>query len=193
MNVRRAATLLEFLVVLAILATLVGLSLPAVQQARTRASELVCKNNLNQINLGVGQYVETHKGLPRPGTPAVIGGWSYAVLPFIEQGVLHSGTRPGIAIAAAPPAFTQPPTIMRCPHRVDRGETGMISSHYVLVPTNRRNGFLLFDAPTDLRVPWASGPEMSRPDVVRSTGPHHGGFFCAYGFQAGVGFVEHSE
>jgi prepilin-type N-terminal cleavage/methylation domain-containing protein len=44
---RRAVTLVELLVVLVILAGLVGLLLPAVQAAREKAREAVCKNNLH--------------------------------------------------------------------------------------------------------------------------------------------------
>ena len=47
----------------------------------------------------------------------------------------------------------------------------------------RRNG-----SPLDVKVPWASGPQMAFTEVVRQTGPHNRGFFYARGFQDGVDF-----
>ena len=60
MTTRRAVSLVEFLLVVGICAVLVGLSLPAVQKARERALAMTCRNNLHQINLAVGNYVEGH-------------------------------------------------------------------------------------------------------------------------------------
>jgi Tfp pilus assembly protein PilE len=192
MNTRRAVTLIEFLVVFGILAILTGLLLPAVQKARERALEIKCKNNLYQLNLAVGEYVVVHKSLPKLGSDEIIGGWSYEILPFIEQKALHDCTKTGIAISAAPEAILRPPPIFCCPFREERDEptvTNMLPANYVLVPTSGRDSFLLFDAPIQLQVPWASGPELSHSNVVNSTGPHHGGFFFSQGFQEGVGFV----
>jgi len=59
---RRAMTLVELLVVVAIIGMLVALLLPAIQAARGTARAATCKNNLRQIGLAVLQFCDLHKG-----------------------------------------------------------------------------------------------------------------------------------
>jgi prepilin-type processing-associated H-X9-DG protein len=64
---RKAFPLVALLVVVAIIATLVGLLLPAIQKARTSALRAVCQNNLHQIGIATLNFESAYKGLPRAG------------------------------------------------------------------------------------------------------------------------------
>ncbi len=93
---RHAFTLVEAIVVLAILVVLLSLVLPAVQQIRDTASRTQCASQLRQLALGVHLYSDSHQRLPRgcdypfpvPGLYPEQGpglSWQTSILPYIEQ------------------------------------------------------------------------------------------------------------
>lgn len=191
---RSGVTLVEFLVVLAIIAILMGLLFPAIQSAREKAREATCKNNLHQINLAMGQLGQTSDALPLPLAPGTIGGWMVDVLPFVDQQNLKETIPIGSPLSAVPATLGRAPAIFRCPrHEVmSRDSTSAIEpAHYVLLPVARRESYVVMDAPVDVSVPWLLSPEMEYNDAFSRKGPHHDGFFYAMAAQQGVRFKLH--
>lgn len=86
---RRAFTLVELLIVIAIMGILVAMLLPAVQGAREAARKSQCQNNLKQIGLAVLNYEQTNKRLPPGGVweqDRRLGGSIYVyLLPMLEE------------------------------------------------------------------------------------------------------------
>lgn len=76
-RISRGFTLLELMIVIAIIAILISLLLPSIQQAREAARRTQCQNNLLQLGIAFHNYNLTHTMLPsgcvNPTGPVVAG------------------------------------------------------------------------------------------------------------------------
>ncbi|MBI4242951.1 MAG: prepilin-type N-terminal cleavage/methylation domain-containing protein [Planctomycetes bacterium] len=59
---RKSFTLIELLIVIAIISILAALLLPALKSARESAKKITCMNNLRQFELGLRMYIQDYDG-----------------------------------------------------------------------------------------------------------------------------------
>jgi prepilin-type N-terminal cleavage/methylation domain-containing protein/prepilin-type processing-associated H-X9-DG protein len=114
---RRGVTLLEMLVVIAIIGVMLGLLMPAVQNARTAAKRVHCANNLRQIGIALHNQAESNKGMYSQPAQAERVGWRVRILPFVEEFSLaneYRRDRPWDSVENEP-LIAKMPKIYSCP------------------------------------------------------------------------------
>ncbi|MFM8802310.1 MAG: DUF1559 domain-containing protein [Planctomycetia bacterium] len=163
---RRGFSLVELLVVVAIIGGLVGLLLPAVQAARESARRSQCSNNLRQVGIAMHTFVDGRRHFPSgyqadtassardtdtfdapPGT-----GWGLAIAPFLEEAAAtaaYDGDA-GVAAVANRPIVSRQLKTFLCPSS-----------------TGPRDAFAVLDA---AGVAHASGAVLGRSDYVANAG-----------------------
>jgi type II secretory pathway pseudopilin PulG len=99
---RAAFSIVELLIVIAIIGLLIQLALPAIQMSQESARRLKCSQQLHQIGVAWMGHLTAQKHYPTGGWNGAWtgdpdrgyggkqpGGWGYNILPYIEQGALH--------------------------------------------------------------------------------------------------------
>ena len=116
---RAAVTLIEFLVIVAVIVIVVALLVPAIVKVREVSARSQCANNLRQVGLAFHGHHDIYQILPTGGrsTPpacqATARGdfsWCYQILPFIGQHALYATTDTG-------KLDTTPVALYYCPAR----------------------------------------------------------------------------
>src|SRR5438552_3337583 len=100
MKPRSAMTLLELLIVVAIIGVLIAILLPAVMKVREASLRLESKNNLKQIVMATHQFANSHVG----GLPTVDGSGIndqgdslfFCLLPYVEEDNLYRAMKTGL-------------------------------------------------------------------------------------------------
>jgi len=141
-NQERGFTLVELLVVVAIIGILVGLLLPAAQAAREAARGIQCADHLRQIGLALQSYAATKRSFP-PGcvvsvkdndNPLMYDPWAEAgdsrshanmhgtswmlmVLPYLEQTTLYDQWDFSRSVIGNPQVAQTDIAVFYCPSR----------------------------------------------------------------------------
>jgi type II secretory pathway pseudopilin PulG len=170
-------TLIETIIVLAIIAGMLALLLPAVQRAREAARDGVCQNNLHQIAAAAYHFRSARMSVPEPAKPDRVGGWTVSLLPFLEENKLAEQLANNPDVPSVVSIVKYRPRILTCPvaWEGDSGVATVPAAHYSMTFDRKLKMFYVNDVPVSCRLPWAISPEMLVPR--RGEGPHDGGYY----------------
>lgn len=136
---RTGFTLIELIVVMAIVAVLLGMLLGAVQATRETANRVHCANNLRQLGIAIHSYHSERGKMPpyaSSGRTEIPGGWLLFLLPYFGQQEIYNEIRahyqpkPGAEVevyamgAAALPGVNFPSVLCPSDPSVSRDGTG---------------------------------------------------------------------
>jgi prepilin-type N-terminal cleavage/methylation domain-containing protein len=177
---RRGFTIIELLVVMTVIAVLVGLLLPAVQNVREAANRIKCANNLKQLGLAAQNFHDVHQHFPPgigyyPPVGDALGTYFFHLLPYVEQDNLY---RSALGSVPFPPpdgpttvyypgnnnVYSQPVKIFICPSDPSVGSGGVVTVNGVSF------GAACY-APNAMLVAAKNGPQGKAriPDILDGT------------------------
>ena len=91
-QIRNGFTLIELMVVLAVIGMLMALLLPAVQSVRESARSMQCKKQMHQLGLALHAFESQNQTLPAGNDSANANrhSWCTRILPFIDRASLYN-------------------------------------------------------------------------------------------------------
>lgn len=184
--VRCGVTLTEFLVVIAIIAVLCGLLLPATRRIREPAARLQSMNNIKNLALSLHGYHDTHKRFPPGCLSARSAGderlsWMVAILPFIEQEPLFKSIDINAGYQASNATLQTSVSPFHCPEGTVESPPG--TTNYIAISGlgkdatalpagDLRNGFMGDDRETTLSmITDGVSNSIALMDTHRNLGP----------------------
>lgn len=169
---RLGLTLIELIVVIAIISILLALIIPAIMAARNCATVLACKNNLHQVGVAIHAYAETHRMFPITNGNA---SWTVSITPFIEQRPIYEAydhLQPFNATANLP-LGSHRLAVLSCPAESElhvpptnlvAGNVAMNVELAGLRPAEVTDGLsrtgLAVEVTSSQQVPWLAGPSL---------------------------------
>jgi prepilin-type N-terminal cleavage/methylation domain-containing protein len=178
---RRAFTLVELLVVIAVIGILIAVLLPAINAARESARRGQCVSNLRQVGIAVQSYHEQNQKYPMglqmkengtgqlgkepfPGTTALV-----AILPFIEEKAVYDlyDFKIGNQAPASQGAVTRGIPIFRCPS----GDSERIGTYKNSLKFARSNYAVCFGS----NKMWSSSTSAETDGMFRADGQRRNG------------------
>jgi len=145
---RNAFTLVELLVVVAIIALIAAILLPALAKARQSSLTVTCQNNLRQCGIAFTSYAQDCQGLlPYPTTTFGEGClWYNCIDPYFQS--LPNNARSGVAADRSYTLFKQCPIIQDyVGSSVDYGGAGAQNDTTEFARTYKINAMLRRDKP----------------------------------------------
>lgn len=179
---RCGLTIVELLVIVAIICIVIGMTLPAVHRTRENLPRSLCMNNLRQIALATLNYESAYMRFPagtgmRHLSSTDSGGQLsalVAILPFLEQGELYNQIAnpskfAGVKYPASPPLYeaeyapwrARIPTF-QCPSLSDL-ESGIAPTHYGFCIGDRARNIA---TPSSQRGPFAAVSPVTFAEIT---------------------------